>query len=448
MATQDKYSYIITELPRHAKTNNILWNQVVGMTLQIKYGDGIYDIEVIDKNKKRITIKYKDKICDINQDQLSIGGIGKITEKYVIDYRYKIGDIIEDEYGKIEILELIERHGASHHRKEYRYKCLKCGYEGIIPELKLINRHTRCQTCCKNSKILVKETNTLGSLYPELIKYLYDESDADLYLPGSNKKITVKCPTCGYLHEIQVHKLVSRGFHCPQCYSTNSYPNKLMMSILKSLNIRFESEKCFEWSNKKQYDFYLPDYKCIIEMHGGGHYFGIFDIPVEEIQQNDKYKKDLALSNGIINYIEIDCKKENLKYIKNSIIKNNEINKVLDVNKINFELCDNNINPNITQCILEKWEQYHNVPDIKDALNLSSHIIIRRLKICTELGMVNYDPIKQINFKSRKKVYDNETNIQYESISECAKMINKSRSYITKHQKRFTIENLKGNLSI
>lgn len=147
MATQDKYSYIITELPRHQKTNNILWNQVVGMILQIKYGNEIYNIEVIDKNKKRITIKYKDKICDINQDQLSRGGIGKITEKYVIDFRYNIGDIIEDEYGKIQILELIERHDSSHHKKEYKYKCLKCGYEGIVSELKIIDRNTRCQVC-------------------------------------------------------------------------------------------------------------------------------------------------------------------------------------------------------------------------------------------------------------------------------------------------------------
>ena len=305
MDAKEEYSYIITELPRNEKNNKIIWKQVVGMTLQIKYDNDIYDIKVIGKDKKKLTIQYQDKICDIIQDQLLRGGIGKITGKYVIDYRFKVGDIIDDEYGKIQILELIERHDNAHHRKEYKYKCLNCGYEGVISELKIINKNTRCQVCCKNPKILIKGINTLGSLYPELIKYLYNQNDADLYLPGSSKKIKVQCITCGHIHEMAVNKLVTKGFYCPQCYSSNSYPNKLMMLILQSLDINFEYEKVFEWSDKKQYDFYLPDYKCIIEMHGGGHYYGIYDTSAEKIQQNDKYKKDLAIKNGIINYIEI-----------------------------------------------------------------------------------------------------------------------------------------------
>lgn len=438
MNTQERFSYIITELPRNKKNNHIIWKQVVGMTLEIKYDNEIYDIKVIKKDKKRITIQYKDKICDINQDQLSIGGIGKIIGKYVIDYRYKVGDIIEDEYGKIQILELIERHN-SHHKKEYKYKCLNCGYEGILSELKMVKKNVRCQACCKNSKILVKGINTLGSLYPEIIKYLYDKNDADLYLPGSSKKIKVQCPTCEHVHEIAVYKLVARGFYCPQCYSANSYPNKLMMSILKNLDINFEYEKVFDWSNKKQYDFYLSDYNCIIEMHGSGHYYGIYDTSAEVIQQNDKYKKELALKNGIKYYIEIDCKKENLQYIKNSITKHNVLNEVLDISKINFELCDNNINPDITKSILERWEKYHNAPDIAKDLNLSKYIVVRRLKICTELGLIDYNPNKQINFKTRKKVYDNKTSSQYESISMCAKMLNVRRDYIRRHKERFII---------
>lgn len=440
MNTKEAYSYIITELPRNKINNKIIWKQVVGMTLQIKYGNDIYDIKVINKDKKRLTIQYQDKICDIIQDQLLNGGIGKITSKYVIDYRFKTGDIIEDEYGNIQILELLKRNEHSHHKKEYKYKCLKCGYEGTISELNIINKNARCQACCKNPKILVKGINTLGSLYPDLIKYLYDKNDADLYLPGSAKKIKTQCLTCKHIHEIVVNKLVTKGFHCPQCYSTNSYPNKLMLSILQSLNTNFEYEKTFKWSNKKRYDFYLPDCECIIEMHGSGHYYGIHDTSVETIRKNDNYKKDLAIKNGIKNYIEIDCRKENLQYIKNSITKHPLLKKVLNISKINFELCDNNINPDITKNILDKWNLYHNVTDIAKDLKLSKHIIRRRLKVCSYLGLIHYDSIKQINSKNRKEVFDSVTNTKYESISMCSKKLNVSRDYIRKHQERFIIK--------
>jgi hypothetical protein len=174
-------------------------------------------------------------------------------------------------------------------------------------------------------------------------------------------------------------------------------------------------------------------------MHGSGHYNGIYNTPVATIQLNDQYKKRLAIDNNITHYIEIDCKKENLEYIKHNIIANDALKKIIDVSKINFELCDNNIDPNITQNILKKWEQYHNVPDIAKDLELSKHIVIRRLKICTKLGLIDYNPKRQINFKSRKKVYDNENDVSYESILACAKALGVSRGYIGYHQERFII---------
>jgi len=44
-----------------------------------------------------------------------------------------------------------------------------------------------------------------------------------------------------------------------------------MSCVLDELLVLYETEVQFDWSDNKRYDFYLPEYNAIIEMHGKQH---------------------------------------------------------------------------------------------------------------------------------------------------------------------------------
>ena len=80
------------------------------------------------------------------------------------------------------------------------------------------------------------------------------------------------------IHMTVHHNLYGKGevIKVEDDMRTRSVPNRTMYWCLDSLNISFEDEAFFEWSDLKEgrkvYDFFLPDYSCIIEMHGAQHY--------------------------------------------------------------------------------------------------------------------------------------------------------------------------------
>lgn len=93
------------------------------------------------------------------------------------------------------------------------------------------------------------------------------------------------------------------------------------MNILKSENIKFETQKKFVWlktdKSKMSLDFYLPDYNIAIECQGIQHYNAIGMFTEEKafkIKQRDKLKNELCTQHGIgVRYIKYDDDiKENL----------------------------------------------------------------------------------------------------------------------------------------
>ena len=118
-----------------------------------------------------------------------------------------------------------------------------------------------------------------------------------------------------------------------------SIPEKFLNSVLKQLNVKYKhqlTKKNFKWCNEFRYDFYIYKYKMIIETHGEQHYTKAFgDTTVEEQQENDEYKKDLALENGINKYIVIDTSVSDFNYIYNSI--ESSLHNLFDFNKLDIE---------------------------------------------------------------------------------------------------------------
>ena len=228
------------------------------------------------------------------------------------NYFYNIGDIIDDEKGKIKIIEKKYKNNKLY----YKYECLNCGYIGDIEQNRLIKRKQRCSCCCKNSKI-INEKNCINATHPWIKEFLKNENDGKKYLHGSDKKIIFRCPNCKEEKLSPINKVIKNGFNCSNCGNGVSYPNKLMKEILKELKVDFIAEKKFIWSNNKRYDFFIPSKKIIIEMDGEQHY------KFKEIKENDNLKDEMAYKNGILNVIRINCYKSDYKYIENELIKNN-----------------------------------------------------------------------------------------------------------------------------
>ena len=220
-----------------------------------------------------------------------------------------------------------------------------CGTIKSVAARDLKYGHSKSCGCLKNELAAKRcenntKTDKLKNVYPELIKYLVDKEDGELTL-GTTKSIKCICPICGKNKIYKCMKsFVIHGFNCSNCSSKISYPNKFVYKFLKHLDVEFNTEQMFDWSEKRRYDFYIPQLSCIIEAHGIQHYKDTLWSTKEYQQNNDKFKEEIALSHGIKNYIQIDCRKSNFKYIKQSILNNNQINNLFDLSKINWREID------------------------------------------------------------------------------------------------------------
>lgn len=219
-----------------------------------------------------------------------------------------------------------------------------------------------------------------------------------------------KCPMCGFEKYSKPYNIAINGFSCPQCSDGVSYPEKIMLNLLSQLNLEFEKEKIFDLSKtevkslssikrkRRFYDFYLPDFNIIIETHGRQHYYadGRSDArTLKEEQENDKFKMELALSNGIKkeNYIVVDCRHSDLNFIKNSIL-NSKLNNVCDLTKINWEECERYASKiNLIKLACDYWSTIENcgTKDISKLMNISKDTIIKYLKKGKALGWCDYD---------------------------------------------------------
>lgn len=82
-------------------------------------------------------------------------------------------------------------------------------------------------------------------------------------------KLIIKCPLHGDFEQTPNGHLQGQG--CPICRSSKG--EILIASILDKYNIKKEREyKLPELVSNYEYDFYLPDYRILIEFHGEQHY--------------------------------------------------------------------------------------------------------------------------------------------------------------------------------
>lgn len=142
--------------------------------------------------------------------------------------------------------------------------------------------------------------NLLGQKFGKLI--VIEKAD------NRNERTCWKCSCeCGGTLITTTKNLMDGHTTSCGCFSGSKGENKIK-SILQENQINYEQEKQFEnlildTQKFARYDFYLPDYNCLIEYDGVQHFKmgnGIFDNPEKFIktQEHDAIKNDYAKKNN------------------------------------------------------------------------------------------------------------------------------------------------------
>lgn len=307
---------------------------------------------------------------------------------------------------------------------EVEFKCLKCGTSGQKSNANSLIRGDSYCRICHGSRRPISGYNDIATTHPQYLVYFKNIEDAKNNMFGTSKKVEMKCPICNHERIFKINSLTNKGFSCPKCGDGFSYPNKFMMGLLLQLDIDFNREVKFEWSQNKIYDFVIGN--TIIEMDGGFHKGSSF-MSKEDAKANDDLKDYLAISNGY-NIIRIDCMKSNFEYIKSNIL-DSKITEIINLKNVDWdELEKSLINENYVKKVAEIFNKNVgkiNMSDMAKLANLNPSTFCTLLKKASKVGLSNYDARKSASgeytvFKESysKPVICLDTGIIYDSIDE------------------------------
>ena len=346
------------------------------------------------------------------------------------------------------------------------------------------NRHFNCPECKKIEREKLKEIEkkklekqkqlrfeekSLKNNRPDLEKYFLYKEDFLNNTTGSRKKVKMICPVCGFIKKNMISNLNYFGFSCDFCSENKSIGERFFSEILRFNKIEFVFEKSFDWSDRKRYDFYLPKYNMIIETHGIQHYNQGFSNlngrTLKEEQENDTYKMNLAMDNGIHKYIILDFRNSDFEYMISSIKKHNELLNIFS-EKTNYLLCYENalsVKSNFIKTI-ELFNDFYKednspenfhvyIKNICKILGITKTTVQNYLNKGSKVGLCEYDGLaSQKSYKrhNQRSVYCKELDITFSSTAKCAEYFECTpgtiQNYIdnknkkrTKYKKKYTL---------
>ena len=402
------------------RQNSIDWVNSVGSIVEFEClgHHGFYTItEKIDSNKngyKYLYVIYFDndtqKEYVVDQQTLRKVNFAYILGIYSNNFLYNVGDIVNGQF-----LVLKREHKRLFPSDEscikvYTCICLCDGYIFENTERNL-KRQKKCEVCL--GKVVIKGINDIATTRPEIVKFLKNKEDAFKYTGKSSKPIDFVCDICGKDFSIAPNSFCF-SFPC-ECYSSDSYPNRLIQEVFNRLKIPYirELRKChFAWCEKYRYDLYfeLENKAYIVEMDGWFH--------KDEQLKIDKLKDELAKENGV-KVIRIDCnydKTENrLSYIKDNLLYS-ELSLIIDLSNIDWNIINEKIlNNNITKKVCDLRNQGYTNKKIAKILDVSTSIVDSHIKIGKNNNLLNEWAISNnltkamvveiINLKSKEVQY-------------------------------------------
>ena len=427
--------YKIEDLPKRIYNGKkcIDWNNCIGKQVSFIYNSNKYILTIISYDNKisRLKVKYNNNESYIYTNPFLKGQIGKVIKKRTIDFKVEIGTIFKDNNRDMIIIDREYKQDKNKRKwKWYKYQCNKCGYhDGWIEENKLIKCHRGC-SCC-SGRTVVEGINDIPTTAPWMVKYFqggYEE--AKKYTRTSKKYITPICPNCGCINDkpMLIYNIFKFGFNC-FCEGGGSYPEKVVYFLLKQLNINYiyqYTKKHSNWCGKYKYDFYfkLNNEEYIIETQGMQHYKGGFENcggrTLEEEQENDILKKELAIHNGIKseNYIVIDCRYSEFEFIKNNII-NSKLCDIFDLKNVDWIDIEEYSRKSLIKQVCNYWNEHNEINNedltttiIGNIFNLNRNTITKYLKIGSNLNWCNYNTNEEKHKNEKSFIRNNEKPIK------------------------------------
>lgn len=285
-----------------------------------------------------------------------------------------------------------------------RHRCKVCGYGKNgewDPKPCNILHGDGCPVCCFPPKKIGQPPEYKNSIWASEYKKLAEyygmaEEQMKEIMPMSHKNIDIKCPNCGNIKLITPMQLFKTGLSCSKCSDGISYPEKFMISLLDQLHFKYQLQYSPNWADDKKYDFYIPNYNCIVETHGGQHYKDQKrGRSLKEEQENDLLKENVARLNGIIKYIVLDCRESVEEWIKNSIM-NSDIPNLLHFtdNDINWSKCNIDALSSKVKYAAVLWSNGLSIGKIAKNINVNACTVTRWLKKAANCGMCDYTPEK------------------------------------------------------
>ena len=225
------------------KNNSIDWNMSIGKTVNFQYEDIVSTLTITERADD-IQYVYIDvngyaKHHKIYVGQIKNGQFGSVIKKIIPDFRYEIGDCIND-------MLILDRHKNGKSYKFYDYKCVKDGYIGRIREDHLDKGHG-CPVCA--GKAVLVGYNDIGTTSPDIASLFLNPDDKNKYIEHSNKYTYFKCPRCGNIIYARITDVSYHGLSCKKCGDGISYPNKFIYNFVEQLskldnkNFKFKPEK-------------------------------------------------------------------------------------------------------------------------------------------------------------------------------------------------------------
>ena len=437
--------YIPDEFYGHSwrSTKKVIhWGQHIGDTWYIEYKDTKYPIVVGAKDGYTLMFTSNNKSVCITDASMSMKirfqkshgycnagkllylidnsvTIGDTGYNAVIHFKHHVGDhILSDSVDYVILDAVIEKDDINCNRRKYLIKCNICGWSGYMYE-QSIDSKAQC-TCCRNYAVM-RGVNDIATTDSWAIPYFKNIEDAYSYHKGSTSKVDMICPICGKEYpDVVISNFFKNTYHlnCPCTGSYRSYGERFVYNLFLQLGIFLTPQYAknnADWCGNYKYDYYQETKNCIIEVHGLQHYEPVpvvkFRRPVYKEQENDRSKRELALSNGIRHYIELDFRKSTLEYAKNSILSS-ELPELYSFTEsdIDWELCDKDSRSDLEKEVCNTYESDIDCTQTDLALMYGLDIMTIRnyLKHGKKLGICSYDP-----YSIREKLNQNQIHSVY-----------------------------------
>ncbi|BBI90302.1 hypothetical protein MRS_185 [Staphylococcus phage MR003] len=306
---QGVISYIdLSSLPK--KKSRIDWVNV-NHYIPFKYHStkGKLYIKYLTPTKKesRVEITYNNKTQATqvaNVYKVKFNFITQGQKSYTV-HNIKQGDIIKN----CEVLKVVDTHlgtqlyvynikeevyGKVSKQNLLKYKTDNYIPYGTIPQSKMLYHKKHIHKYVK---------------YKDLFKYKYT----------TKKKIETICPNCKRKKDIRITDLIKDNYSCQCSKQYSSFGERLTQSYLDIANIEYIREYKFKELGKKRFDFFLPKYNTVIEVHGVQHYQEVSGyMNHQKTKLSDIEKREYCKENSI-QYIEIDARKSTFKHILSNL---------------------------------------------------------------------------------------------------------------------------------